>query len=107
MPLPTSKNQKSKRVRIRILNPVSGCGHTSLAHARRFVRRGAAEWVDGAIRFVAAVRHTAAHGPSLPDSVPCSGVCDSGFEGFLTYPQPSRGLGAKFPGLARAGAGLA
>lgn len=82
-----------------------GCGHTSLAHARRFVRRGTAEWVDGAIRFVIAAKHSVGHGPSM-DVVPFSGVCDSGFEGFLTYPQASRGLGAKFPGLARVGAGM-
>lgn len=39
-----SKN--AKKVRIQIVNPVSGCGHTSLQHARRFVKRGAAKWTD-------------------------------------------------------------
>ena len=45
-------SQKSKKIRIQILNPVSGCGHTSLAHARRYVKRKEAIWDGPAIRFV-------------------------------------------------------
>jgi hypothetical protein len=44
---------KSKRI-IRIENPAAGCGFTSLNRARRFVRKGQAEWAEGgaSIRFL-------------------------------------------------------
>jgi hypothetical protein len=49
-----SKNPK--KIRVEILNPVAGCGYTSLAHARRYVKRGRAEWANDAgvtkLRFV-------------------------------------------------------
>ena len=42
----------SKKTKIKILNPVKGCGLTSLEHARRYVRRGQARWVGPAIEFI-------------------------------------------------------
>ena len=47
IPLPVRKN-------IRITNPISGPGFTSLNRARRFVKRGMAEWVElgTSIRFI-------------------------------------------------------
>jgi hypothetical protein len=45
-------SSRAKKVKIKIVNPISGCGFTSLEHARRYVRRGQAEWVDGMIRFI-------------------------------------------------------
>jgi hypothetical protein len=56
-----SKN--SKKIRIQIVNPEAGCGHTSLQHARRYVRRKEAVWTDdGKLRFISAEEiHAAEH----------------------------------------------
>lgn len=100
---PVSK-QKSKKVRIRILNPISGCGHTSLAHARRYVKRGVAEWVSGAIRFLPKDTPVLAVDPrESPDYRPN----DSGQSGFARYPMPLMvSNGSAFRALAQPGAGL-
>ncbi len=46
--------KNAKRFRVRILNPPHGhTDQTSLAHARRYVKRGVAEWENGALRFLA------------------------------------------------------
>lgn len=100
---PTTKN--SKRIGIRILNPQSGCGHTSLQHARRYVRRGIAEWVDGAIRFIGQERPGLAGGRG--NSKPLSDWHLRVLPGFARYPLPMMTTGGlRFPSLARAGAGL-
>jgi hypothetical protein len=107
---PVSKNQKAKRIRIVIMNPPDGHqAMTSLAHAKRYVARGRAEWDGGAIRFVHALRVHAHAGATLRDVPMRSFVCDSGQDGFLRYPAPmmvSGGVGRQFPALARMGGGM-
>ena len=96
----------SKKIRIQILNPKSGCGHTSLAHAKRYVRRGVAEWVGGDIRFLELDTGPRLDVRDAPDFRPA----DSGFSGFLRYPMPHGGgcgrFADRYPVLARMGAGL-
>jgi hypothetical protein len=98
-------SQNSKRIRIRILGHTSGCGHTSLAHARRYVRRGLAEWIDDtAIRFPprSKARPAALDPREAPDFKPA----DSGFS-TARYPLSMLTTsGDRFPGLVRVGAGL-
>lgn len=36
----------ARKVKVRIENPIAGTGITSLAHARRYVKRGLAEWTS-------------------------------------------------------------
>ena len=48
-------SQKSKKIRVQIVNPLPGCqSSTSLAHARRYIRRGAAKWIhpDRVLQFI-------------------------------------------------------
>lgn len=102
--LMSTHSQKSKRIRIAIIDPPEGTRDcTSLAHARRYVARGAAEWVGAAIRFVRNI--DAAYTPTI--TIAAFRPCDSGQSGFLRYPQPSElSTGLRFPVLARVGAGL-
>jgi hypothetical protein len=100
-------SRNAKRVRISILNPPHGCQPTtSLEHARRYVRRGTAEWDNGQLRFIHRRVHQA-QSPKLEVSgwVPTT-VTDSGFSGFLRYPPPMQTSGVRFPALSCAGAGL-
>jgi hypothetical protein len=100
----------AKKTRIPILNPVAGCEHTSLDHARRYVNKGKAEWVGSAIRFIVAVSSKPSHhGPNL--TITIGVVKDSGQSGFLRYPIPHqggmvRGLSGQYPVLAKCGAGM-
>jgi hypothetical protein len=72
-----------------------------LAHARRYVKRGAAEFVDGKLRFF-----PKGHRARVDVIEQYATIQDSGFSGFLRYPQPSGGTGQKYRALAREGAGL-
>lgn len=102
-----SEMANAKKVRIQIVNPHAGCGHTNLEHARRYVKRGAARWTeDGRLEFVRAIAKAAPRGPEFQITIGFV-VCDSGLSGFNRYPMPSGvtgGLAAQFPGLARMGA---
>lgn len=57
--------KNAKKIRIQIVNAISGCGHTSLAHARRYITRGQAKWTgDGKLYFYTAADVMAAEGLS-------------------------------------------
>ena len=96
---------QSKRIRVKILNPLPGQRpHVSLERARRLVRKGLAVWHDvtcTVLRMVEVVARAALAAP-----VTVGMIQDSGFDGFLRYPPPLQTSGCKFPALARAGAGL-
>lgn len=97
----------SKRVRIVITNPPAGCqSHTSLDRARRYVSRGRAEWVAGALRFLESDPGAAlAQQPTIDAIVP--GILDAGGS-CARYPQPMQTtVFAKWPALSRHGAGMA
>lgn len=97
-------SRNAKRVRIQILNPPEGCqANTSLEHARRYVKRGTAEWDGGAIRFIHR-RQSQAQTPNI-EVIPEAVIHDSGFS-LAVYPMPMLASGARFPALARQGAGL-
>ena len=96
---------KASRIRIVITNPPEGCRNTtSLAHARRYERRGIARIVGGQLVFLH--RRDESKGERFaPDVVVRVG--DSGVRGFTRYPMPVQtSSGLRFPALARRGAGL-
>ncbi len=56
-----SRSKASKSIRVPIANPVGGCGHTNLEHARRYVRRGRARFLpDGRLEFIDSHHHQSA-----------------------------------------------
>jgi hypothetical protein len=101
----------AKRITVQICNPPAGMKDcTSLAHARRYVRRGIAEWQGGSLRFIPQLERRKLHnsptiGRIVSRLVGQFSGADSGF-GLLRYPHASQTSGAKHPALARQGAGL-
>jgi hypothetical protein len=102
-------SRNAKRVRISIINPPSGCqSSTSLEHARRYVRRGTAEWAGNSIQFIHRREHQAQKptiGRIVSRLVGQFSGRDSGFT-TLPYPQRSSGNGPAYRTLSKMGAGL-
>jgi hypothetical protein len=99
----------SKRIRIVITNPPPGSQPTtSLEHARRYVRRGTAEWNGSELRFIHRRQQQAQQvtiGRIVSRKVESFGGSDSGFN-LLRYPLASQSSGAPYRTLERLGAGL-
>jgi hypothetical protein len=102
--------KNAKRIRVQILNAPDGFkDHTSLEHARRFIKAGRAEWRGAAIQFIKAPRVEAHAAINL--NIVFRIIQDSGQSGFLRYPIPHqggmvRGLSGQYPVLAKHGAGM-
>jgi hypothetical protein len=101
----------AKRITIQISNPPAGMKDcTSLAHARRYVRRGLAEWQGGTLRFIPQSERRKLHnsptiGRIVSRLVGQFSGNDSGFS-TLPYPQRSSGNGPAYRALSKQGAGL-
>lgn len=113
---------RSKRIRVKILNPLPGQQpNCSLERAWRYVRQKAAEWTDATLTVIrmicvippklAAQVTESIHGydPLLHPAVCLSGKIpwERDLSGsFLRYPLRSQVSGESYPALARQGAGL-
>ena len=94
---------------VKVVSISSGDSWTSSKGALRMVRRGTARYVnEHTVQMIDADYRYLSEGrqPAPPSRIPAVvarvPISDSGFDGFLRYPQRSLATGRPYPALARA-----